>query len=107
MQANTGSLDRKGQRRRMRPILAKNGRLTLMPDSDGWLDLMTEGSPPDGLRVDVKCSQNLGGTRWEPYQSFAVLTPSGWIGEHGGDHLNLEDRYGLTHWRPADKLRIR
>lgn len=31
-----------------------------MPDSDGWRDLMTEGWPPYGMRVEVKGQQNLG-----------------------------------------------
>ena len=71
-----------------------------MPDKDDWRDLMTEGSPPDGLPVEVKGFQNMGGSRWEPYQSFAVLTPAGWVGDHGGDHLSIASRYRLTHWRP-------
>jgi|SRR5579864_1318641 len=70
-----------------------------MPDRDDWRDLSTEAPPPDGVRVEVKGFQNMGGDRWEPYLSFAVLSSSGWFGEHGGDHLNLVGRYKLTHWR--------
>ncbi len=71
-----------------------------MPDKDGWLDLMTEWSPPENQPVEVKGFQNMGGSRWEPYGSFAVLIAAGWQGEEGGDHLNLAGRYRLTHWRP-------
>jgi hypothetical protein len=79
-----------------------------MPDKDDWRDLMREGSPPHGVRVEVKGQQNSGGRvlgqessgTWIPYQSAAVLTPAGWIGDDGGDHLNMPNRYRLTHWRP-------
>src|SRR5258708_39475583 len=61
---------------------------------------MTEWSPPENQPVEVKGFQNMGGSRWEPYGSFAVLIAAGWQGEEGGDHLNLAGRYRLTHWRP-------